>query len=275
MNRRGFLRRAALVSALLGAGRLPLLARTGDRLPASVEPLTGFLAGYAGPSGARLGDSYRLTYDIVLWQGRDPATGATQNGLVGATEVRRIAVADGSRWGIDEVRRYAGTAHRLETRLRCARGPLDPVVSWETRATWHSLQSDQTLAGAPAPLVEGGQKTGIRVLHDDGRCEDSPRTLTSLWGLVHAVTRGANRTEDTVLDLLVDATSVSPGAQLQYDGLTEVEGAEGRAMRLASYLLTGHGILPTHVLVGEDGLPQLVTVSMVSYALRAAEALRR
>jgi len=273
LNRREFVRHGSVVAALLAMGRLPVLARTGDTLPAAVEPVTGFLAGYAPPAPRRLRETYRLMYDIVLWHERAPATGITKNGLVGRVDLRRVGVPEGVRYSIDEVRRYAGIANRLTARLTCAGDRLGSLRAWESRASWRPLPDKSPLRHRLDALVVNGRKEHDRVLHSDGRQEDSARPLASLWSLIDFVARRGGPATDVSLDLLADLSSVSPGARLRYDGPVEVEVAGKRLLRLASYVLTGRGILPTNYLVDEPGLPQLVTVSMVSYALREVRAV--
>jgi len=273
MNRREFVRIGSAVTALLAMGRLPVLARTGDMLPAAVEPVTGFLPGYDPPTQRGLRGDHRLTYDLVLWQQRAPATGITQNGMAGEVIVERVRVPEGVRYSIDEIRRYAAVENRLTARLTCAPDDLRTLRAWESRASWRPSRAAPPLRHELAPLSSGGRKDGDRVLHSDGRREGSERPLATLWSLTDFIARRAGPATDVSLDLLVDLSHVSPDARLRYDGPVDVAVAHGRRLRCATYLLTGHGILPTHYLVDDRGLPQLVTASMVSYALREVEAV--
>ena len=57
--------------------------------------------------------------------------------------------------------------------------------------------------------------------------------------------------------------------KLVFDETIEVVVKGGRKVKLDSYAQTGQGILPVHYMLDEQHLPQLVTSSLVSWALRA------
>jgi hypothetical protein len=272
MDRREFLRQSGMIGALLAMGRLPLLAREGDVAPVAVEPITGFLPGFHLTPGGPLGESYRLVFDVVHWGARDPATGVTKNGILGAVELVRRPGAFGVDYGVTEVRNYEGFANTLRASVACADDALNTLRAWRTTATYDPLPNSPDKRYPIAPLVESGRNEGGRVTFSDGRRERVLRPLVSQWTLLGFIARRADASTDLTLDVLRDLAVVNPCVRLQAQGTVDVKVAEGRTVPLASYLARGTAMLPTHYLVDESGLPQLITASMVSYALRSVEA---
>jgi hypothetical protein len=80
--------------------------------------------------------------------------------------------------------------------------------------------------------------------------------------------RKANPTSDATFDLLQDLSLFKPAQTIVYDGVTPVELKGGRTVELQTYAHTGQGVLPIHYLLDDRGYPQLVTNSILSWALR-------
>jgi len=81
--------------------------------------------------------------------------------------------------------------------------------------------------------------------------------------------RWVNPALNVTFDLLQDLSLFKPNQSLTYDGVTPVKLRDGKTVMLKTYAQTGQGILPTHYLLDDQGRPQLITSSILSWALSA------
>jgi hypothetical protein len=79
--------------------------------------------------------------------------------------------------------------------------------------------------------------------------------------------RTANPALNVTFDLLQDLSLFKLGQVLTYDGLTPVKIKGGKTVKLQTYAQTGQGILPIHYLLDDLMRPQLITASLLSWAL--------
>jgi len=71
--------------------------------------------------------------------------------------------------------------------------------------------------------------------------------------------------------LLQDLSLFKPNQSLVYDGERRVKLQGGQTVTLQTYAQTGRGILPIHYLLDAEKRPQLVTSSILSWALSAQQ----
>lgn len=78
----------------------------------------------------------------------------------------------------------------------------------------------------------------------------------------------ANPPVNATFDLLQDLSLFKANHMLVYHGETRLKLKVGRTVTLQAYVQTGEGVLPIHYLCDEERRPQLVTTSLLSWALR-------
>jgi hypothetical protein len=276
VNRRQFLKTSAIATALAAVGRLPLLSaetETGSAIDAStgphaVKPIRDYLRRFspAGPP-LREGEQYKLVYDIIHWNWVRGERGTFSNSVVGQVAIDRKTAGGENIHEIIQRMRIGGVDNFLEARIVCDTNDLNSLRKW-------TLRSYQTTPnGKREPLCELAEK---------GRCDDgeiriesgdyeygfsAKNPVVTQWTMPDLLMRKANSALNVTFDLLQDVSLFKPDQSLTYDGLTPVKLKDGKTVTLQTYAHTGQGVLPIHYLLDEKRRPQLVTSSILSWAL--------
>jgi len=272
LDRRQFLSAAALAGTLACAGGLPLLrARAGgngsgidaNTGPGEVKPIRGYLrdhAPVAGEGPAR--GPYRLTYDVVHW---DWTPANTDNTVVGTLDIAHDGQGG---FTVAQDIAYGATRNLLDAEIACGPGPLRPLTSWTLTARAEDMDGN---AIARLGLRETGKAEGDAIRVAGPRHEYSFRAggapVVSQWTMLEYFMREAGQDTDIHFDLLQDLSLHKADQRLVYTGPVEVPMAGG-TIKLESYRQTGPAVLPTHYLVDDEGLPQLVTTMIMAWGLR-------
>ena len=90
------------------------------------------------------------------------------------------------------------------------------------------------------------------------------------WTILDFLLRKAHSRLNVTFDLLQDLTLFKKDQSLVYDTETLLNIKGGKTIKLSTYALTGEGNMPIHYLCDSQGLPQLVTSSILSWALSDA-----
>ncbi len=279
VNRRQFLKTGAIAAALAGAGRLPLLSAQTEADPSidaatgphAVKPIRDHLRRFS-PAKTPLTKSgnYSLTYDIVHWNWINGRQGTFANSVLGQMTVERETADSQVIYEVNQRTRIGGVDNFLEARIVCEANDLNSVRNW-------TLSSyGKTVRGELDPLSK---------LYEKGRCDDGRIRIESddhkygfvandpvvtQWTVLDFLMRKANPASDMTFDLLQDLSLFKPNQALAYDGVTAVELKGDRTVELHTYAQAGQGILPIHYLLDEQRRPQLVTNSILSWALSQA-----
>ena len=276
VNRRQFLKTGAIASALVGAGRLPLLsAQTeADRSidattgPHAVKPIRDHLKRFS-PAETPLGSSgdYSLTYDIVHWNWANGRPGTFGNSVLGRVDIDRKVNSGFAAYEVCQRTRIGGVDNFLEARIVCADDDLNSVRRWTLSSYSKSGKGElDPLSG----LREKGRCDGERILiESDAHNYEfvAGRPVVTQWTVPDFLIRKANPAWGVSFDLLQDLSLFKPNQVVVYDGVTPVELKGGRTVELQTYAQTGQGVLPIHYLLDKQRRPQLVTNSILSWAL--------
>ena len=279
VNRRQFLKTGAIAAALVTAGRLPLLsARTqaepgidASTGPHAVKPIRDHLRRFSPvETPPAMTENCSLTYDIVHWNWVNGRQGTYGNSVLGRVTIERQASGDKVVYEINQRTRIGGVDNFLEAKIVCEANDLNSVRDWTVSSY------SKTVRGELDPLSK---------LYEKGRCDDdriqiessdheygfvAKNPVVTQWTILNFLMRNANPTTDTVFDLLQDLSLFKPDQALTYDGVTEVELKDAGAVELQTYAQTGQVVLPIHYLLDERRRPQLVTNSILSWALSQA-----
>ncbi|TKJ38680.1 MAG: hypothetical protein CEE38_02965 [Planctomycetes bacterium B3_Pla] len=276
VNRRQFLKTGAIATALAATGRLPLLSAhtqaepSVDELsgPHAVKPIRDHLKRFS-PAEApmRKSGQYSLVYDIIHWNWIAGKHGTFANSVLGRVAIERKASDNQVVYEIEQRMRIGGVDNYLEARIICGTGDWNPLRSW-------TLRSHQTAPGGGrdplSELTEKGQCGDGRIRiesdnHEYGFSAKNP--VVTQWTMLDFLMRKANPALNVTFDLLQDLSLFKPGQLLTYDGLTPVKLKEGNTVTLQTYAQTGQGVLPIHYLLDDLMRPQLITGSLLSWAL--------
>jgi hypothetical protein len=276
VTRRQFLKTGAIATALAGAGRLPLLsAQTGvapsiDAMtgPHALKPIRDHLRRFS-PAEAPLGKSgnYRLTYDIVHWNWVSGRQGTFANSVLGRAAIERRTAGDRLTYDVNQRTRIGGVDNFLDARIVCQANDLNSLRKWTLRSYSKSVKGQ---LDPHSKLDEAGRCDDglIRIEsdgHDYGFAAKNP--VVTQWTVLDFLIRRANPTSDMEFDLLQDLSLFKPNQTIVYDGVTPVKLKGGRTVELQTYAQTGQGVLPIHYLLDDQRRPQLITNSIVSWAL--------
>jgi hypothetical protein len=276
MNRRQFLKTGAIATALAANGRLPLLsARSRTELsidastgPHAVKPIRNHLQRFS-PVGTPLRESgqYSLVYDIIHWNWIKGQRGTFANSVVGEVAIERITTGSQVIYEIEQRMRIGGVDNFLEARIACDTDDLNSLRKWILRSR-HT-----TARGGSDPLSEFSEEGRcndgrIRVESDNHQYGFSARNpVVTQWTMLDYLMRKANPALNVRFDLLQDLSLFKPDQVLTYDGLTPVKVKDGKAVAMQVYAQTGQGVLPIHYLLDNQRRPQLITNSILSWAL--------
>ncbi|MHC4117247.1 MAG: twin-arginine translocation signal domain-containing protein [Planctomycetota bacterium] len=287
MNRRQFLKTGAIATALMTAGRLPLLSAQTEADPGidastgphAVKPIRDHLKRFSPvQTPLRNSGDYGIAYDIIHWNWINGRPGTYGNSVLGRVAIERRAAGDEVVYEINQGTRIGGLDNYLEARIVCEANDLNSVRRWR-------LSSYSTAAGrrvGPAPQSLAGRASPTLQLSEKGRCEKgdiriesdgyeygfrAENSVVTQWTVLDLLIRKAKPTKDVTFDLLQDLSLFKPGQSLTYDGVTPIAIKNGTSPMLQTYAQTGRGVLPIHYLLDEQRRPQLVTNSILSWSL--------
>jgi hypothetical protein len=276
VNRRQFLKTSAIATALAATGRLPLLSaktETGSAVdastgPCAVKPIRDYLRRFSRASTPlRKRGQSGLVYDIIHWSWVRGERGTFSNSVIGRVDIGRKAAGGQIIYEIAQRMRIGGVDNFLEAEIICDTNDLNSLRTW----TLHSYQA--TPDGKREPLCELAEKGWCidgKIRIESADCEygfSAKNPVVTQWTIPAFLIRKANSALNVTFDLLQDLSLFKPDQSLTYDGLTPVRLNGGKTVTLQTYAHTGQGILPIHYLLDEKRLPQLVTSSILSWAL--------
>ncbi|MHC4144791.1 MAG: twin-arginine translocation signal domain-containing protein [Planctomycetota bacterium] len=276
MNRRQFLKTGAIATALVTAGRLPLLSAQTEAnpsidastVPHALKPIRDHLKRFL-PAEAplRKNETYSLTYDIVQWwyPGRQ---GTFANAVLGQLVIERIAANDGVVYEVNQRMRKGGLDNFLEARIVCNADDLNSLREWTLSSYSKSVKGE---LDPLSKLDEMGRCDEGRIRIESGDHEygfSTKNPVVTQWTVLDFLMRRENSALDVTFDLLQDLSLFKPNQVLTGDDATVVRLKDGRSLSLQTYAQTGQGVLPIHYLLDEQRRPQLVTNCMLSWDLQ-------
>ncbi len=287
VNRRQFLKTGAIATALMTAGRLPLLSAQTEADPSidastgphAIKPIRDHLKRFS-PAETPLtkGENYSLTYDIVHWNWVNGRQGTYGNSVLGRVTIERQASGDMVVFEVNQRTRIGGMDNFLEVRIVCEANDLNSVRNW-------TLNSYSTAAGrrvGTRELADDGGASPTLQLSEKGWCDggriridsdnhgygfSARNPVVTQWTVMDFLIRKATPASDVTFDLLQDLSLFKPEQSLVYDDVMPISLKDGASLELRSYAQTGQGVLPIHYLLDEQRRPQLVTNSILSWAL--------
>lgn len=271
-TRREVLGLAGRAAALLAAGRLPLLGSSAG-LPPGVSPVQGYLSTHAPGVGGS--PANKLRYSVLRWTRTDPSSGRTNNVGIGEIELNVSRQGDAVRIRILQTTRYSQPVNRLEADVLCDRDDLLSLRSWRVKSS---------IEGRDDCVYEAhGEFDGESIRIDDGMAErrlPAEGPLVCPWTLPLALARrsrfeAGGKTPSRVsllrVSLLDDLLLYKPGQRIEAGPQARVPYQDGEHV-LESWSHSGPAVLPLHYLVDDAGLPQLITQSVLAWALQEASA---
>jgi hypothetical protein len=282
MKRRDFL--TALASAIAASGYLPLLTQAQKQArevprparqmrniftrPPAIEPITGFLPSFQGVSdGSVDSGEYELTYTAVIWAGVDSKTNRTQTREGGSLVLRRRQGGSRSLYTVDQKRQHGRRINHLYADCISA-GLNDALMEWKVTSRFLEAKTGNEIP--ELTLAEKGTVQGNVIRLNDG-CTDAEFLATgpllSQWNVLGMLAKGAFEKTPVRFELMHELSVFKPGQMLKYTGEVQVPLATGD-VNLHCYAQTGYGVLPTHYLVDRAGRVQLITQSMLNWALQ-------
>lgn len=272
ISRRGFLGAGSVAATLLAAGRLPLLGAQSPRrkaLPYAVRDIAGVLRQFEpAENGSGLPETCTLAYAGFAWRGRNVQTGMTQHGSAGTLSIRKKPAGDAAVFSVERTM-TVGARNIITAEMNCGAGKIPALRSWTLSATQEPV--DPTLSSLVRYDERGSVRKGNVQLTRGKAVTEWPAELPVLsqWQVPALVSGLAAGGKEANFDLLQDLSLFKPGQTLMDDGTIQVPVKGGKSIKLRSYVILGHGILPTHYLVDERGLPHLVIAGLLSWALRS------
>ena len=275
-NRRQFLQSGLMAATLAATGKLPLLAGQSENEsrvdaasgPHAIKPIRDYLRRFSTTdTEVQERPSYNLKYDIIHWNWVDGRQGTFANSVVGHVVIKRRLTNDGVVYKVAQQMRIGGVDNLLDAEITCNADDLNSLRTW----TLHSYEIGPRGEADPlSELTEEGSREGgkISVDSDSYRYSYSPNNpVVTQWTMLDFLIRKATPGLIVKFDLLQDLSLFKPNQSLVYDGRTLVPLKNAREVTLETYAQTGEGILPTHYLLDRQGRPQLITSSILSWAL--------
>ena len=277
-NRRQFLQSGLMATALAAAGKLPLLAGATENEssidaasgPGAIKPIRDWLQRFStADTKVRDQPSYNLTYDIIHWNwGWVSGKGGTiPNSVVGHVVIKRRLASDGVVYQVAQQMRIGGVDNFLDAEITCNADDLNSLRTWKL----HSYEvGPKGQADSLSELTEKGDcKDGKISIDGDSYsyCYSPNNPAVTQWTMLDFLIRKATPRLSVEFDLLQDLSLFKPNQSLVYDGRTPVPLKDARKVTLETYAQTGEGILPIHYLLDHQGRPQLITSSILSWAL--------
>jgi hypothetical protein len=276
VNRRQFLKSSVIATALAATGRLPLLSaetETGSAVdastgPCAVKPIRDHLKRFS-PASTPVPKSgqHSLVYDIIHWSWIRGERGTFSNSVVGQVAIDRKTAGGQIIYEITQRMRIGGVDNFLEAWIVCDTNDLNSLRKW----TLHSYQATPDgIRERLCELAEKGRCTDGKIRIESGDYEygfSAKNPVVTQWTMPDFLIRKANSALNVPFDLLQDLSLFKPDQSLTYDGLTPVKLNDGKTVTLQTYAHTGQGILPIHYLLDAQRRPQLITSSILSWAL--------
>ena len=276
VNRRQFLKTGAIATALITAGRLPLLSAQTDADasidastgPHAVKPIRDHLKRFS-PAEAplRKNETYSLTYDIVHWNWVNGRQGTFANSVLGRVAIERATAGDQVIYEVNQRTRVGGLDNFLEARIVCNTDDLNSLRRWTLSSYSKSVKGE---LDPLSKLDEKGRCDNGQIRVESGDHEygfSAKRSVVTQWTVLDFLMRKANPALDVTFDLLQDLSLFKPSQVLTGDDATVVKLKDGRSLSFETYAQSGHGVLPIHYLLDEQRRPQLITNSILSWSL--------
>jgi len=270
-----------MAAALAAAGRLPLLsakesvgpgidASTG---PYAVKPIRDHLSRFLPVQTALDRKQYALTYDIINWHWARGKRGTYANSVIGKLTIERKEANGQVVYNISHETLIGGVNNFVKAQIICNTDELNSLRRWNL----HSYEVGPKGKINPlSKLTEKGNCRGgrIQINSSNNHYEFYPKKqVLTQWTILDVLIRKANPYLSIKFDLLQDLSLFKPNQSLVYDGETLVKCKDGNSVTLQTYAQVGGGILPIHYLLDARGYPQLVTSSMISWALSKQSAI--
>ena len=276
IDRRQFLQSGLMAATLVATGRLPLLSAQTDSDsgidastgPYATKPIRSYLRGFS-PADVplRKQQQYSLTYDIIHWGASNSKTGMPTNSVLGQVVIKRSVAKGRVRYEVVQQTRIGGVNNFIEAQITCKADDWNSLRQWTLR-TYH-IGPDGEIDPLSKITENGNCKSGqIRI--DGGGYKygyAAKNPVVSQWTVPDFLIRKASPTLNVTFDLLQDLSLFKPNQSLFYDGLTNLKLKGGQTATLQTYAQIGEGILPIHYLLDMQGRPQLITSSILSWAL--------
>ncbi len=276
IDRRQFLRSSLMATTLAAAGHLPLLAaETGsgsgidpDLGGYPIKTIRGYLEEFTPAATAQDNPNrLHLAYDIVYWVGGNRLSGQCKNTVIGRVEIDRLTTPDGLQYQVTQQTKIGAIDNLLKARLTCAPDAPNTIRSWQLEAR-HTKADGQTIP--TSQIAEAGSLQNGRIHIDGGKYkyDYSPaHPVLTQWTIPDLLLQTATPQMSVTFDLLQDLSIFKPDQSLTYDGQTNVPIANNKQATLQTYAQTGNALLPTHYLLDKKNRPQLITTSILSWAL--------
>lgn len=273
-----------MATMLVTAGRLPLLTADSDNNssvdssagPYAVKPIRDHLSRFSpAKPPVRTNGQYRLIYDIIHWNWILAQRGTFSNSVVGKIVIERKTDNGRVIYEISQQVKIGGVDNFLEAQIICDADDYSSMRRWKLNSHYTNAK------GTPEPLS---------VLTENGRCNDGQIRIESgnyeygfaaknpvftQWTIPDLLIRKANPSLNVTFDLLQDLSLFKANQSLNYDGPTPLKLGDTRTVTLQTFSQTGQGILPIHYLLDDQGRPQLITSSILSWALSGQKSSRR
>ena len=263
MTRRDFVKATATTVAILTSqGNLPLLAAQKNRKgvrrgqsnfftePCAIEPITGYLGGFSPAPAGSMTEAFKARYTLIHWNGAGAKSRNSERGSI------RVAWNSGQLKSTET--RNNRPANTVKNSIQC-KGKWNSAVSWKLDSSFDGNKNGFKESG-----VWDGKKMTVKA--KSWTQENAVSSiLIARWALLPLLASGELKESPLVFDMLDDST-LRPNQMLSYEGKIVIP-VKGGSAKLDSYVQTGDGILPTHYLVDAQGRVQLITMSMVNWAL--------
>ncbi len=276
VNRRQLLQCSAIATALAMTGKLPLLyakSETASMIDAStgphaVKPIRDYLRRFSpGTTPMQMSPQYSLNYDIIHWSWKAGQRGTFSNSVVGRMALNRKIIESKIIYKISQQMRIGGVDNHLKAEVICEANEWNSLREWKLQS-YHT--SPEGNSKPRSRLTETGLCNGeqIRIENRKYNCGfNANNPVVTQWTLLDFLIRKAHPTLNVTFDLLQDLSLFKPDQSLIYDGQTLITLRDGKTITLQTYAQTGQGVLPIHYLLDDRGWPQLVTNSILSWAL--------
>lgn len=265
-----------MAATLVATGRLPLLSAQTDSDsgidastgPYATKPIRGYLRDFSPAEvSLRRQRQYSLTYDIIHWGATNSKTGMPTNSVLGQVVIKRKMAKDRVMYDIVQQTRIGGVNNFLEAEITCNVDDWNLLRAWKLR-TYHIGPNGQI--DPLSKMTEKGKCKSGQIQIDSGSHKyryTAKNPVVTQWTVLDFLIRKASSTLDATFDLLQDLSLFKPNQSLFYDGTTNVKLKGGQAVALQTYAQIGEGILPIHYMLDGRGRPQLITSSILSWAL--------
>lgn len=237
--------------------------------PHAVKAIRGLLPNFS-PVDKPVGDtdSITLAFDIWHWTFNPNQPPPCPNAPIGTLTVQRQASAHEVHYQINQQTNVGGGANHLNAHILCH--PDDP----NTLKSWEITTHHQTRSGHDDPrltLEESGQNDAgnLRIQTGENQTEyQAQNPVISQWTLLHFLMAHASKSTQITFDLLQDLSLFKPNQSLYYDAQIEINLQDNQPLTLNTYAQTGVGIQPIHYLLDAQNRPQLITFSILTWALK-------